>query len=529
MGVASYFEFVTTLLAWVLYDKVWAVLLDTALIFVPFITMMVGNIMSSRKAGDDEGSAAIQSLKKIETDLYMMIGVVVFAAIPVLDVTLGEMAYVKPPLDCAVPGETIDGTATGTTYDGILTTLGSETGRVPIWWGALHTLSKSVVSASIAGIPCADDVSSVGYKLAGDKIDPPELRKELGDFTKDCYKASKARLQRMDTSALTREQRNDTLWLGSEYFRTTGGFYNNYYSYDPRAAFPYTAARDSGFEDDFSAGGHPTCNEWWGDSTNGIRIKVLDSIDPDLMNDMVYSASSLMNRVLGVALTTREKEDAFLRKYLEVQEVKLGLAGSSVSTGYQVSNQEAAAASGQGTFSSLPAFFTDISIASVAALGAVFEAPKAITEGYAIRNGISMIQAIVLMMLVIMLPFLMLFSQYKVSMVFNLSIIFFSLHLLSYVWAIAFWVENNVMAAMIGAEGLSVFTPGENLTQTTLMWFMERFLYVILPMIVLTSLGWVGIRAGDIGNQIKGFGGNVGSVGASGGAAAKTIATKGKA
>ena len=524
MGVASYFEFVTTLLAWILYSKVWSVLLDTALVFVPFITMIVGNIVSSRRAGDDEGSAAIQSLKKIETDLYMMVGVIVFAAIPVLDVALGEMTYVKPALDCAVPAETIDGTATGTTYDGVLTTLGGETGKAPIWWGALHTLSKAVVSASIAGLPCANDVSSVGYKLAGDKIGPPELRKELGDFTRDCYKASKSRLQRMDTSSLTPEQRNDTLWLGSQYFRTTDGFYNKYYSYDPRASYPFNASRDAGFEDDSGTGGHPTCNEWWSDASNGLRIKTLDSVDPTLLNEMVYGAPNLMDTLLSTTLSTTEKEDAFLRKYLELQEVNLGLAGSSVSTGYRVSNIEAAS----GLMDTMLGFAADLATAGVAAIGAVIEAPGAVIEGYAIRNGISMIQSLVLMMLVVMLPFLMLFSQYKISTVFTLSIIFFSVHLLSYVWAIAFWVENNMLTAMLDGGGLSVFTPGDNLTQTTLMWFMERFLYVILPMIVLASLGWAGISAGTLGSQIQSFGGKAGAVGGSGVKAVKTVATKGK-
>lgn len=529
MGVASYFEFITTLLAWVLYDKVWAILVDTSLVFVPFITMIVGHIMTSRMGGDDEGSAAVQSLKKIETDLYMMIGVLVFAAVPVMDVRLGEMTYVKPALSCSATEETIDGSATGTSYDAVLTTLGGETGRVPIWWGAMHTLSKAVVSSSIASLPCANEVSTVGYKLAGDKISPPALRKELGDFIKDCYKASKAKKQRTNAGSLTPAQHNDSLWIGSEYFRTTDGYYNYYYSQNPRNSFPHNAGRDAGFDADAQTGGHPTCNEWWGDGANGIRARVLDSIEPDLLNEMIYSPSNLLERVSGAFLSAREKEDVFLRKYLDVQQVSLGMAGSSVSTGYHVSGREAVAAAGGGWGSKAIAFAGDLIVGGVAAIGAAVEAPKAVTEGYAIRNGISLIQALVLMMLVIMLPFLMLFSQYKASMVMNLSIIFFTLHLLSFVWAIAFWIENNLLESMVGSGGLSVFTPGENATQTTLMWFMERFLYVILPMIVLASLGWVGIRSAGITDQISNMGSRTGAVGAAGGNLAAKAATKGNA
>ena len=66
MGVASYFEFVTTLFGWILYQGIWAVLVDTGIVFIPIIAMVLGHVLESHKGGDDEGSAAIQSLKKIE-------------------------------------------------------------------------------------------------------------------------------------------------------------------------------------------------------------------------------------------------------------------------------------------------------------------------------------------------------------------------------------------------------------------------------------------------------------------------------
>ena len=66
MGVASYLEFVTTLFAWILYKEIWAVLVDTGVVFIPIITMVVGNILNSHRAGDDEGSAARDTAPKRE-------------------------------------------------------------------------------------------------------------------------------------------------------------------------------------------------------------------------------------------------------------------------------------------------------------------------------------------------------------------------------------------------------------------------------------------------------------------------------
>ena len=149
MGVSSYFEFVTVLFGWVVYDRLWAVLNDTGIVYIPFFVIVLKNVLESRRAGDDEGSAAVQSLKKSETDVVVAIVVMFLAAVPFTEVRLGEMSYVRPTLDCALerriargaePAE-VNGLATGTAYDAPLGTLSGEVGRIPIWWGGVLVVS----------------------------------------------------------------------------------------------------------------------------------------------------------------------------------------------------------------------------------------------------------------------------------------------------------------------------------------------------------------------------------------------------
>ena len=539
MGVASYLEFVTTLFAWILYKEVWAVLVDTGIVFIPIITMVVSNILSSHRAGDDEGSAAIQSLKKIETDFYAMLGVIVFAAIPVIDVQLADMRYVKPTLGCSSVAATIDGTATDTTYDRTLATIAGETGSIPIWWAGMHTLSKSVTAASIASIPCAPELASVEYRLAEDRIDDPSLRQELAEFTDDCYRRSKSRLMRMDTTALTPAQIEETNWLGSGYFMTTPGFYNRYYASQPQSLFPFNAVRDAGFDEDAFVGGHPVCTEWWGDAGIGLRRRVLDSIDPDLLDDMVYNADNLVSESTDTALAIAEREDVFLRKYLAVIRASESLAVNlPMSTGYRVNATERSLQSidhgswGQaalGTLSLGANFVQDVGRTAVVAAGAAIKAPEAIGEGYMIRQGIAMFQALILMIMVIVLPFLLIFSQYRLSTLMTLSIIYFGLHFLSYLWGVAFWMDNHLMALMTEGSRFGVFEPVANPVQSGIILWVSRFLYLIFPMMFLTGLGWAGIRAGQLGGQLNSFGSSVAQPGAAGGAAVKTAATKGRA
>ncbi|MDE2639118.1 MAG: conjugal transfer protein TraG, partial [Chloroflexota bacterium] len=81
MGVSSYFEFVTVLFGWVVYDRLWAVLNDTGIVYLPFFAIVARNVMESRRGGDDEGSAAIQSLKKSEVDVVVALVVLFLAAV----------------------------------------------------------------------------------------------------------------------------------------------------------------------------------------------------------------------------------------------------------------------------------------------------------------------------------------------------------------------------------------------------------------------------------------------------------------
>ena len=539
MGVASYLEFVTTLFAWILYKQLWAVLVDTGIVFIPIITMVISNVLSSHRAGDDEGSAAIQSLKKIEADFFAMLGVVVFAAIPVLDVNLSEMQYVKPALSCGAISATIDGTATNTTYDRTLATIGGETGAIPIWWAALHALSKSVTAAAIASLPCAPNLASVEYRLAQESIEDPGLRQELAQFTDDCYRRAKSRLMRQDTSTLTPAQLEDVNWLGSDYFLSTPGFYNRYYAQSPQALYPYNATRDAGFDSDTLAGGHPACTEWWSDAAKGLRRKVLDSIDTAVLDDMVYDADNLVTASTDTALSITDREDIFLRKYLAVTRASESLAVNlPMSTGYQAS---AAAKSLRsidsgnwgdalwGTVSLGANFMQDVARNAMVAAGAAIKAPEAIGEGYMIRQGISMFQALILMIMIIVLPFLLIFSQYRLSTLMTLSIIYFGLHLMSFLWAIAFWMDNHLMALMTEGGRYGIFEPIANPVQSGIILWMGRFLYLIFPMMFLTGLGWAGIKTGDLASQAGTFGSRVGQPGAAGGAVAKTAITKGKA
>ena len=534
MGVSSYFEFVTVLFGWVVYDRLWAVLNDTGIVYLPFVVIVLKNILESRRGGDDEGSAAIQSLKKSETDVVVAIVVMFLAAVPFSEVRLGEMSYVRPQLDCAVaervdrglePAE-VNGLATGTAYDAPLATLSGETGRIPIWWGFVHVVSKAVVAAGTAAIPCTGDVVRLSMSLGGDTVEDPLLLKELAEFTTDCHRPAVSRMYRGGAGGGTREARRNMDYVGSRFFLDTSGYYNALYSRADRPAFPPDPARDAGL-----VGSHPTCREWWRDVANGLRARLLAEIDQTTRDELVYDANAMF-RDENPGATVGELEDMLLRKYLAHRSGdRIGLQSVSYEPGVGESYRAGAATDYGilgGVLNATADMVDNVLAMGAAGLGMVLQGPGNIAAGVAIREGMPIFLALLMMVFVAVLPFLMVFSRYDVSVLVTLTLVFFGLQFFHVLWGMAFWADNHLHSALNGAAS----APKGNPIQGLVSLWVQRFLYVVFPMVWLAAIGWVGVKADAVMGGMSKMADSAARAAQSGGdtavSAAKVAATKGR-
>jgi len=545
VGVSSYLEFVTVLFGWIMYDRLWSVLADTGIVYAPFIVIILKNVIESRKGGDDEGSAAVQSLKKNEADIIVAIVVMIVAAVPFTEVRLAEMTYVRPKLDCAVaeridagrePG-TVAGDAADVEYEGTLASISGQVGRVPIWWGFVHVVSKAVVSAGVAAIPCSHDVAGFGMALAEDRIQDSVLLKEVADFELDCHGKAYAKWVKAEQRAPVMRQRgeyvdgvyvpdpamaHDLEYMGARFYIETAGYYDKLWSKAVRPAFAREGFRDW-FTQPGSRGKHPWCTDWWGDPANGLRGRLLEAIDPANRDDWIHGADSLL-ATQHPDSTVAEREDMLLRKYLAGRHLQW--SGSTFGS-YDVSAREAAAAS-DNVVAGVVAFGSDviggIGTTAAAGLGMILKAPGNAAAGLAIRQGMPMFLALLLMIFVAVLPFLMVFSRYEPGTLLVLTIIFFGLQFVYVLWGIAFWVDQNLYAAVMGPSSL----PVENPIQAGIMVWVQRFLYLVFPMIWLMGLGWVGVQAQQaFGESVGTPTGGVGATAAAGGDLAANAAAGG--
>jgi hypothetical protein len=129
-------------------------------------------------------------------------------------------------------------------------------------------------------------------------------------------------------------------------------------------------------------------------------------------------------------------------------------------------------------------------------------------------------------MFVSLLPFLLVFSSYKISTIIMLTLIYFSFHFLSFIWALAYWLDNHLTTMVTQGRGLlGVFDAAQNPSQVLSLVWMQRFLYVVLPLAWTAMLGWIGANVNTMMGAGMSLGQSAAQPAAAGGQAVSNVVT----
>ena len=270
----------------------------------------------------------MQSLKKNETDVIVAIVVMVVAAVPFTEVRLAEMDYARPKLDCAVAKRIeagteraeVNGTDTGTAYDATLATLGGATGRVPLWWGFVHVVSKAVVSASVAAVPCSHDVAGIQMRLVNGREVDAHLVYEAADFDLECHRAALGRWRSRTAGRNVRlvngiptaipDEAEGRGYMGSKFFLETRG--TTTCSIRGRTGRLSRVTR-RGMR--ARSGRIRSAGNGGATGANGLRARLVGAIDMELRRELIYGPDATMKQETGnEGLSEGELEDALLRR-----------------------------------------------------------------------------------------------------------------------------------------------------------------------------------------------------------------------
>ena len=540
MPVGSVLELYTVVLAWNLYGAIWALLVNTGLVLIPFIVTIISTLTSARESN---GTIDADSLIRIlETRIYSMLFVVFIAAQPMIYGQLNKTTYTHYRCGVSASG-VLEKTASTKSFGDSDSTLdkkagafnvmlGGKTPEAPFWWYLVSLLNHAIAQAAKQELPCQADLRTMASGISELDIPDRSLKDELGDFYSQCWRPAVNFYgsQRLPDSELPAKFRggviyDDISWPGSEFFLSRAGYYDTLRATKqlPHELFPYQESRDgknvppppSGV----TMGGYPTCHEWWlgypasgvsvGGSNQGLRTRLLGNIkDNGAKSSCADCTGAWWNFWSADKFATGTDRDNTLIKIAlfntkSAMELNLGngLSGGSDSL---VSDSVSAVKTG------------------IAFLGAAMTSiPNAVeTESY--RKIAPALQAITLMVFIIVLPLLLTIGSFSLGNLVALSILQFSIIFWSFLFALAAWLDNFLLDSLLsfGDDGRTVvgyvLPDAIHNPDTMAISWVVRMCYYLLPLLFTYFLGSIGIQAGNqIASSINSAG--IGAAGKTGG------------
>ncbi len=495
MQVDSYLELFTTLFGWQFYGIIWDVLATTGIVYVPFIVMLVNNWRQAR-ANSEYRSAWSISLRTMELDFYLALFVAMLSGPPALPLAASSMSFQPQPtiVDPTPPAATVASPQSTYGSGGAFSSAPGSV-QVPVWWYAVITLSKGINQAILAGFPTEQGLRQIQQQAQLATISDAQLRAEASQFWYDCYIEARSRYLREKpssatiTSLLSTYGNDDVDWMGSHVYRAT------YYPYmrarRPVKGWLYDPARDIDYDPSaIHTWGQPTCEQWWADPTIGLREKILsESSVLDLNGDLIAVASALPSLtgvpVLGAA--TEKAKDWAVRAALDNARVNAMTSGHPDDLGVNEAN---------GVFDGIYNAAADI----LGAVGSGYTHLETTAKTNILKTGLPMAQALILMSIYALLPFVVVFSRYSLGVMIGAAIALFAIHFWTVLWRLAAWVDENMLSAMFpGALDNLLYwlsSPEGIATSASKDLFFDIMLqsmFLGLPFVWTIVVGWAGV------------------------------------
>jgi hypothetical protein len=526
MYVDSYLEMFTTLFGWMFYNNLWYVLKDTGLLLLPFIGIVLDQLINY-KNGVEAGDAEDLATKGVLTELIIACWVIMMCGVPYMNFQSTEVVFTPSSMDESF-------TLTSYHVNSLESTFGQAESfggypisvNVPIFWWAVHNVSIGITHAVMSGVPPSLDFRRYMESLKRLNIEDPELRKEVGAFKRDCY--TKALSKYNDekpyesgpyvtpiAAFISDKGEEDPYWVGSHIFQNVPGYYDSLRSELPVDGFPFFAARDvewDAADPNKPENGRPFCDSWWNNSTAGIKQRIIDE------NSWIDTLSGTVE----AALTFEDRQDLLVRVSLFQSIITYTPRGYDFA--YSNTSYDNSA-------------FTNVLQNSgrqvLAGIGTAWERGVNSVNVTLLLNATPILQAILLMLVVLFIPFVLFLSKYSISAMLAVAWALFSFRFLTACWMFAWWLDQNITAALYPAPGDFTKTPlftSVELNTNEVLLYMLNYLYVVIPLIFTIVTGWAGyniIRGMGASSMMGGLSSAGGKAASTTGKLAKQAATKG--
>lgn len=487
MSVDSYLELFTTMYGWAFAGVIRDVLVDTGIIFLPFLFILIGTWLHAHQMNAIEGADATWMVRKMEVEFWTAVFVLAFCFTPVGTSLEHVNLHYRPPATAinAAP-VTATGGSSDSTYDDAFQSVPKQL-ALPPWWFAVMSLSsgfndavKGGISGGLSGFR---EVEELARSAA---VEDPTLRAEVQRFYNECYLPARSRYLAHEPSneALTAQENYgeaDPDWIGSHAFQADANLYPALYAH---SGVPGFALDLSDGDADMDANtvlpdhGRPTCLAWWTDDTNGLRSRLANSIGTAaaLPDTLPHKVAMLFS---SVAAETRE--DGLAR-------LAMGRSNPSIAPETMLPED------GRHWYQALIGAAPDV--AGMA--GMVNKAVHTQASRFPIIQYATLAQPLILMGIYMFLPLILVFGRYSLDVMFLGALAIFTVKAWALMWYIAMWLDEHLWVAMY-PDADSIFLNilhlefDTALKRSTLNTLLVG-LYLGLPLIWSGMMGWASLH-----------------------------------
>lgn len=123
----------------------------------------------------------------------------------------------------------------------------------------------------------------------------------------------------------------------------------------------------------------------------------------------------------------------------------------------------------------------------------------------ALRTALPMIQAFLILATIICLPLILLISTYQLKVLMTLTFAIFTLHMLTFWWELARWVDSSMLDTLYRnvalGDRLLLTLPSAGLDDGTVtaqvITYVMGAMFIVLPMLFLGAMSWAGYSVGS--------------------------------
>lgn len=453
-------------------------LVSSGLVLLPLAIVLWRNWSEPLRSQSAREAAAV-SLRRMEQDALIGSVVLVAAFLPAVPVTRDDLQFEEPYTETpTLPQTSLPPYADAPEAIGTI--------RVPLLWWLVYHVSGAVTDQVVSLIDALDDPAVLRaslLRIAELSISDEGLIAELALFRRDCYEPALAKYQRDPNRRQASDDFEAVDWVGSHIFLRTEGYYracpdikrcgSGYHASAPVPGWP------SRLTPDF-APGQPRCDRWWAEGGVGLRERLLSDLHaqaPWFKRHTQRVIESMDDeRVKQQPDLVRRFEDRVLRRMLS-QVPRIMVERADREAGIFFNSLGWLSADGlQQLAGTLGALVLSFILHIVMELVVV---------------GLPMLQALLLMLLYVALPFLVPFAVVQPDIIVRAALVMFSLRFLSALWALAEFLDEKLLQTMYPDASAFEFG-GSGTVADVVLGLITLVAYLALPAVwfmLMTALG----------------------------------------